>query len=87
LPRLRRKWPADGWLPVEASVEQLRSTTSLLGTLAKAAGRDPKDIKIIARYNFTVTPQPLGEGRQFFSGTLDQIRATWPLSKQPALTN
>ncbi len=65
---------ADGWIPVGASVDQLRSTKSQLASLAKEAGRDPKDMKVVARYNITITPQPLGEGRSLFSGTLGQIK-------------
>jgi probable F420-dependent oxidoreductase len=65
---------ADGWMPVGASPDQLRSTRSQLGALAKAAGRDPSDVKVIARYNFMVMPQPRGEGMPLFSGTLDQIK-------------
>jgi probable F420-dependent oxidoreductase len=65
---------ADGWMPVGASANQLKFTRSQLDSLAKSVSRDPKDVKVIARYNFIVTPEALGEGRPPFSGTFDQIK-------------
>jgi alkanesulfonate monooxygenase SsuD/methylene tetrahydromethanopterin reductase-like flavin-dependent oxidoreductase (luciferase family) len=66
---------ADGWMPVGATPDQLKSTRTQLQSLAKEAGRDPRSIRVIARYNFEVTPKPRTEGMPLFTGTLDQIRA------------
>jgi probable F420-dependent oxidoreductase len=65
---------ADGWMPVGLPVDQLRSTVDEVRRLAQAAGRDPKSISVVARYNIMVYDQPQGKERRPFSGTLDQIR-------------
>jgi alkanesulfonate monooxygenase SsuD/methylene tetrahydromethanopterin reductase-like flavin-dependent oxidoreductase (luciferase family) len=65
---------ADGWMPVGMTVEQLKSTSTQLRGIVKEMGRNPADVKVIARYNFAVTPQPQGKDRAFFSGTLAQIK-------------
>ena len=65
---------ADGWMPVGMTVEQLKSTSTQLRSMVKEVGRDPASVKVIARYNFAVTPQPQGKDRPFFSGTLAQIK-------------
>ena len=41
--------------------------------LAQAAGRDPAAMAVILRAHNTITPQPLGEGRGAFTGSLDEI--------------
>jgi probable F420-dependent oxidoreductase len=66
---------ADGWMPVGATPDQLKSTRTQLQGLAKDAGRDPKSMRVIARYNFKVMPEPRTEGMPPFTGTLDEIRA------------
>jgi probable F420-dependent oxidoreductase len=66
---------ADGWNPVGASPEQITSTRSQLASMAKEAGRDPKAISVVARYNITVTPKPRTEQMPLFTGTLDQVKA------------
>jgi alkanesulfonate monooxygenase SsuD/methylene tetrahydromethanopterin reductase-like flavin-dependent oxidoreductase (luciferase family) len=43
--------------------------------MAKDAGRNPDDLKLIVRGNLTVTDEPLGDDRWIFSGTWDQIKA------------
>ena len=65
---------ANGWLPVGLNVEQLKSNQAELRKFAQAAGRNPDELKIVARYNVMVTDAPLGLERQFCSGTLSQIR-------------
>ena len=65
---------ADGWMPVGMTVEQLKSTSTQLRSTVKELGRNPANVKVIARYNFALTPQPQGKDRAFFSGTLAQIK-------------
>ena len=65
---------ADGWMPVGMTVDQVKSTTIQLRSIVKEVGRDPASVRVVARYNFAVTPQPQGKDRAFFSGTLAQIK-------------
>jgi alkanesulfonate monooxygenase SsuD/methylene tetrahydromethanopterin reductase-like flavin-dependent oxidoreductase (luciferase family) len=65
---------ANGWMPVGMTVDQLKSTSTQLRSMAKDAGRDPADLKVIVRYNLSITPQPQGKDRALFSGTLTQIK-------------
>jgi len=65
---------ADGWMPVGMTVDQLKATSTQLRSLAKDAGRNPDELKLIVRYNLSVTPQPQGKDRAPFSGTLAQIK-------------
>ena len=65
---------ADGWMPVGVPIDGLRSMMSQIRSMAQSAGRKPADMKLMARYNLTITPKPLGSDRSFFSGTLDQIK-------------
>ena len=65
---------ADGWMPVGMTIDQVKSTKTQLKNLAKDMGRNIPDLKIILRYNLTITSQPQGKDRPFFSGTLTQIK-------------
>jgi alkanesulfonate monooxygenase SsuD/methylene tetrahydromethanopterin reductase-like flavin-dependent oxidoreductase (luciferase family) len=65
---------ADGWMPVGMTIDQVKSTSSQLRSIAKELGRNPGDLKIILRYNFSITVQPQGKDRAFFSGTISQIK-------------
>ena len=61
---------ADGWFP--ASVPEAEMMESLRG-MARQAGRNPSDIKLIIRANLHVTGAPLGDQRWPFTGSLDEI--------------
>jgi probable F420-dependent oxidoreductase len=65
---------ANGWMPVGAPINDLKSMTSKLRTMAQSAGRNPADLKLVVRYNLSITPKPLGSDRHSFSGSLDQIK-------------
>ncbi|MEX1194792.1 MAG: hypothetical protein WED85_07005, partial [Dehalococcoidia bacterium] len=43
--------------------------------MAKEAGRNPDELKLIVRGNMTVTDEPLGDDRWIFTGTWDQIKS------------
>jgi probable F420-dependent oxidoreductase len=65
---------ADGFMPVGMPLEQVKSTITQLRNLAKDAGRNLTDLKLILRYNFAITPEPQGKDRPFFHGTFTQIK-------------
>jgi len=65
---------ANGWMPVGMTVDQLKSNSTQLRSMAKDAGRNPADLKTIVRYNLSITPQPQSKDRALFSGTLTQIK-------------
>ena len=66
---------ADGWHPI-AGLPPMQEIPRMMGELkrlAQAAGRDPAAMAVILRAHITITPQPLGEGRGAFTGSLDEI--------------
>jgi len=42
--------------------------------MAKAAGRDPSELRMIVRANLFITEKPVEKERAVFVGSLDQIR-------------
>jgi len=60
-------------MPVGVQPGIVKSTTEQLRNIARSAGRNPADLKIIVRQNLHITPKPLGSDRNFFSGSMDQI--------------
>jgi probable F420-dependent oxidoreductase len=65
---------ADGWLPVAIPVEGMRQMFSAVQAMAKAAGRDPSELKMIVRANIDLMPESPGEGRWLFTGARDDIK-------------
>jgi alkanesulfonate monooxygenase SsuD/methylene tetrahydromethanopterin reductase-like flavin-dependent oxidoreductase (luciferase family) len=65
---------ADGWIPVGIPVPGMQQMWQAIQGMAREAGRDPSELKLIVRANFTITPEPLGVDRWIFSGSEDQIR-------------
>ncbi len=65
---------ADGWSATALPIEAMAQMIAQLGEMVKAAGRDPTALKVILRAFLHLTPQPLGEGRQIFSGSLEEVR-------------
>jgi alkanesulfonate monooxygenase SsuD/methylene tetrahydromethanopterin reductase-like flavin-dependent oxidoreductase (luciferase family) len=43
--------------------------------MAREAGRNPDDLKLIVRANTAVLPEAQGESRWIFTGSRDQVRA------------
>ena len=65
----------DGWLPVALPVEAMRQMFAALQGMAKEAGRDPAEIKLIVRANIEVRAESRGEAGWIFTGTRDEIKA------------
>ncbi len=64
---------ANGWMPVGVPLDKLKSGFDQVRNFARQAGRNPADLTLIARYNLSITPAPLGADRWFLSGSMDQI--------------
>jgi probable F420-dependent oxidoreductase len=65
---------ADGWLPTGIPLQGVAQMAEGLRQAASAAGRDPASVEIIVLAHVGLTDSPLGEGRQNFAGSLDEIR-------------
>jgi probable F420-dependent oxidoreductase len=66
---------ADGWHPVGLPVGAMQAMWGSVKEMAKAAGRNPKDLALSVRGNLHITDTPLGDDRWIFSGSPDQITA------------
>jgi alkanesulfonate monooxygenase SsuD/methylene tetrahydromethanopterin reductase-like flavin-dependent oxidoreductase (luciferase family) len=66
---------ADGWLPVGIPVPGMQAMWEQIGNMAKEAGRNPDDLKLIVRANVAVTPEPQGDARFIFVGSEDEVKA------------
>ncbi|HKX19120.1 MAG TPA: LLM class F420-dependent oxidoreductase [bacterium] len=66
---------ADGWNPVGIPVEGMKLMMEGIRETARAAGRDSAALQMVVRANLFITPQPVGNDRWIFSGTLAQIKA------------
>lgn len=66
---------ADGWLPVSIPVEGMKQMWGSIRSMAREAGRNPDDLKLIVRANTAVLPEAQGEGRWIFTGSRDEVRA------------
>jgi probable F420-dependent oxidoreductase len=64
---------ADGLNPIAFSEEALLGLTAGFREAAKAAGRDPDTLTVVARANVPITPDPLGDDRPFLGGSPRQI--------------
>ena len=65
---------ADGLNPIALAWDMLEGMINGFRQAARAAGRDPNSLPIIARVNNAVSQQPLGADRGPFNGTVDQMR-------------
>jgi alkanesulfonate monooxygenase SsuD/methylene tetrahydromethanopterin reductase-like flavin-dependent oxidoreductase (luciferase family) len=65
---------ADGWNPTGLPIEAMAQMFGAIQQMAEAAGRDPKELKMIVRGNLVETPKPVEQDRAIFVGSLDQIR-------------
>jgi probable F420-dependent oxidoreductase len=65
---------ADGWLPVSLPVPVMKQRWGEIQGMAREAGRDPSELQLVVKANFTIAADPLGEGRTIFVGSEDEIR-------------
>jgi len=66
---------ADGWLPVGIPVDGMKQMWQSIRSMARDAGRNPDDLKLIVRANTAVLPEPQGQGRFIFVGSRDEVKA------------
>jgi probable F420-dependent oxidoreductase len=64
---------ADGVNPIAFTEEALVGMTAGFREAAKAAGRDPATLTVVARANVPITSEPLGDDRPFLGGSPRQI--------------
>lgn len=69
---------ANGWHPVAIPAEGVRPMWDSVLAMAKEAGRNPDDLKLIYRANITVTDKPIDGERFPFTGTWEQIASDIP---------
>jgi probable F420-dependent oxidoreductase len=65
---------ADGWLPVSMPPQAMSQMFGMIQSMAKDAGRDPSELKMIVRANIDLMTESPGEGRWLFTGTRDEIK-------------
>lgn len=66
---------ADGWLPVGVPLDKMKEMTAQMKSMARDAGRNPADLKLVVLANLSVTPKPLDKDRWMFTGDLEQIKS------------
>jgi probable F420-dependent oxidoreductase len=64
---------ADGFNPVASTQENLVAQIATFREAATRVNRDPAALPIYVRANTPITLQPMGEGRPFLGGSIDQI--------------
>jgi probable F420-dependent oxidoreductase len=66
---------ANGWTPVGIPVDGMQQMYDGIRGMAKEAGRNPDEIDLVVRANFTITDQALGEDRFIFYGSRNEIKS------------
>jgi probable F420-dependent oxidoreductase len=66
---------ADGWLPTGLPLGAMEQMFATIKQGAAEAGRDPGSLKLIVIAHPEFHPAPLGDDRQIFAGSADQIEA------------
>src|SRR5947208_3016102 len=59
---------ADGLNPIAFSADALRGFAATFHEAARAAGRDPASLTVVARANVPITSKPMGEDRPYLGG-------------------
>ena len=60
---------ADGWNPTGLPIEAMAQMWGAIQQMAEAAGRNPKELKMIVRGNLVETPKPVEQDRAIFVGS------------------
>ena len=64
---------ADGWFPVGIPLDAIPGMFEGIQGMAKEAGRESLDLKLIVRANLEFSSAPIDQERGDFTGTLEQI--------------
>ena len=64
---------ADGWNPAGVPIEGMAQMFGAMQQMAKEAGRDPAELRMIVRANLYITEKPVEKDRHIFVGSLQQI--------------
>ena len=65
---------ANGWNPTGVPIAGMQYMFGAIREMAKEAGRDPAELKIIVRANLYLTEKPIEKDRGLFAGTMEQVR-------------
>jgi len=65
---------ADGWNPAGVPIDGMKQMFGAMQQMAKEAGRDPSELRMIVRANLFITQRVVEKDRSVFVGSLDQIR-------------
>jgi len=65
---------ADGWNPTGVPVAGMEHMFGAIRQMAREAGRDPTELRMIVRGNLVLREKPVEKDRAIFMGTPDQIR-------------
>lgn len=65
---------SDGWLPVGLPVPAMKQMWEGIQGMAREAGRDPSELELVVRANFSIIPEAQGESGMIFTGPEDKIR-------------
>ena len=71
LDRVARR--AEGWNPAGVDVTQLAPMWQVVCERAVDYGRDPAALSLVVRANIVLHPEPLGDGRPSYWGSLEQV--------------
>ena len=66
---------ADGWIPTGLPIGAMEQMFAAIKQGAAEAGRDPSSLKLIVIGHAEFHSEPLGENRQIFAGSAEQIEA------------
>ena len=65
----------DGWHPAGLPVDQLAPQFTEVQELARAAGRDPGSLRLVAKNGLDLRAAPIGSGRASFAGSPAEVAA------------
>lgn len=66
---------ADGWNPAGVPSEGMAQMMDGMRQMAKEAGRDPSQFKLVVRANANFTEKPLGKDRSIFIGSTGEVKS------------